>query len=96
MDINENNRLQCVFLHELAKSKTRVIIFLTNGVKLRGIILDFDHYSISMQWGDSYQLIYKNAISTISPWYEKIHGGWEDTNNKDVLQKRHNVPSLRR
>lgn len=95
MDTNEGNRLQYEFLKNLAENDAKVIIFLTNGIKLRGMIVNFDLYSISMKLNDTYQLIYKNAISTISPWYEKVHGPWE-TNSKENSFKKQQLVNFKR
>lgn len=78
MASDESNRLQFHFLSELAKTKTRTIIFLTGGVRLRGMVLDHDLYSITFALSDSIQLIYKHSIATISPWNKDIHGPWDN------------------
>ena len=91
MDTKNANSLQEAFLDTLAKNKTRSIIFLTNGVRLYGTIIDFDSYCITMQWGDSFQLVYKNSISTVSPWNEKIHGVWKENNYKELVQNKQNM-----
>lgn len=47
-------------------------IFLINGVKLKGILTGYDKECIVLSRDDSIQLIYKNAISTMMPFVERI------------------------
>ena len=55
-------------LNWLRKNQTHCAIFLTNGIKLEGIISAFDQYSILLSDPrGQQQLIYKAKISTISP-----------------------------
>jgi len=57
--------LQDTFLEDLIRNRTRVSIFLMNGVKLEGEIESFDRYVILMR--DASDKVYKHAISTIVP-----------------------------
>lgn len=60
------NNLQDNYLNQLRKDKTPVVIYLTNGVRLKGTIKGFDSFVILLK--DSLQqLIYKHAVSTIVP-----------------------------
>jgi host factor-I protein len=43
-----------------------VVIFLTNGVRLKGLVKAFDNFVILVK-DVSQQLIYKHAVSTIVP-----------------------------
>lgn len=55
-------------LNWLRKNQTHCAIFLTNGIKLEGMISAFDQYSILLSDPrGQQQLIYKAKISTISP-----------------------------
>lgn len=57
----------------LAAMKNKcVTIFLINGVKLKGVISNYDHCSILLSRDDNIQLIYKNAISTMMPYVERM------------------------
>ena len=59
--------LQDAFLNAARKEKTQVTVFLTSGVKLSGNISWFDNFSLLLRRGPQAQLVYKHAISTISP-----------------------------
>jgi len=48
-----------------------VTVFLINGVKLKGIISEYDDISLLLSRDDNVQLIYKNAISTMMPYIER-------------------------
>ncbi len=60
------HNLQDGFLNQLRKEKVHVIIFLMNGVRLKGVIKGFDNFVVLLKDANS-QLIYKHAISTIVP-----------------------------
>ncbi len=71
--------LQDNVLNEVRKSKIPVIIYLMNGFQLKGKVIGFDNFTIILKSDGKDQLIYKHAISTISP-QEKIEGilSWEN------------------
>jgi host factor-I protein len=60
------NNLQDSYLNQLRKDKTPVVVYLTNGVRLRGVIKGFDNFVLVLK-ETSQQLNYKHAISTIVP-----------------------------
>lgn len=60
------NNLQDNYLNHLRKEKIPVVVYLTNGVRLKGTIKAFDNFVIILKEA-SQQLIYKHAISTIIP-----------------------------
>lgn len=60
------NNLQDNYLNHLRKEKIPVVVYLTNGVRLKGTIKAFDNFVIVLK-EVSQQLIYKHAISTIIP-----------------------------
>ena len=59
--------LQDGFLNALRKNKTQTALFLINGVKLQGVVTGFDSFCLTLKNNALVQLIYKSAISTISP-----------------------------
>jgi host factor-I protein len=63
--IKNQVNIQDQFLNKVRKDRIRVDIDLTTGRKLEGIIQSFDNFSLVLR-GESDQLIYKHAISTIS------------------------------
>lgn len=60
------NALQDSFLKELAKEKVSVSVFLVNGIKLHGIVDNFDEHVIMLK-NSVTQMVYKHAISTVVP-----------------------------
>jgi len=58
--------LQDTFLNQHRKEKTPVVVYLTNGIRLKGVIRGFDSFVVHLR-GQGSQLIYKHAISTIMP-----------------------------
>jgi len=61
-----SNNLQDNFLNQLRKDRTPVVVYLTNGVRLKGVIKGFDNFVIVLKEATQ-QLIYKHAVSTIVP-----------------------------
>lgn len=66
--------LEQKFLETLKEEKTEVSIYLFSGIKLSGIIVDFDNHNIilrneSMNQSNksTIQMILKQSISTIAP-----------------------------
>jgi len=62
----KNQNLQDLYLNYLRKEKIPVVIYLLNGVRLKGLIKGFDNFVVLIKEG-SQQLVYKHAISTIVP-----------------------------
>lgn len=65
--------LQDNYLNQIRKDKTPVVIYLINGVRLKGIIKGFDNFVILLK-ENTQSLIYKHAISTIVPEREIVIG----------------------
>ncbi|MEW6115953.1 MAG: RNA chaperone Hfq [Nitrospirota bacterium] len=66
MGISKGQSLQDNFLNQLRKDRIPVIIYLTNGVRLKGVVKGFDNFVILIKESNE-QLIYKHAVSTIVP-----------------------------
>jgi len=64
--VTTTSQIQERFLNDLLKRKAPVAVYLKNGIKLKGIILGFDEFSIILDH-PSMQIVYKTAISTIAP-----------------------------
>ena len=47
--------------------ETDVTMFLVNGIKLQGQIRQFDTFAVLLVQGSGTQVVYRHAISTISP-----------------------------
>ena len=62
-DIN----LQDVFLNLARKEKISVTIYITNGFQFKGYVKGFDNYTVILDSDGKQNLIYKHAISTITP-----------------------------
>ena len=63
----QKNNVQDLFLSRLRRSQTAVTMFLMNGYQLRGVITAFDPYVVVVNSDGKQQVIYKHAISTITP-----------------------------
>ncbi len=66
--VNKSNiNLQDVFLNQVRKEHLPVTIYLTNGFQLKGMVKGFDNFTVILDTDGKQQLVYKHAISTISP-----------------------------
>ena len=59
--------LQDLFLLRARGDRLNVIVFLMNGFQMRGIITGFDQFVIMLQSDGRQQMIYKHAVSTMTP-----------------------------
>ncbi len=66
MTVSKGQNLQDGFLNQVRKEKIPVVIYLANGVRLKGIIKGFDNFVVLLKEANE-QLVYKHAISTIVP-----------------------------
>ena len=62
----KQQNIQDLLLNALRKERVPVSIFLKNGIKLQGTIESFDQYVVMLK-NVTTQVIYKHAISTVSP-----------------------------
>ncbi|MGL5417037.1 MAG: RNA chaperone Hfq [Clostridium sp.] len=61
------NNLQDIFLNGARKNKIPVEIYLTNGYKLKGFVKGFDNFIVVLDCDSNEMMIYKHAITTITP-----------------------------
>ncbi len=59
--------LQDAFLNQARKENISVTIYLVNGFQLRGNVTGFDNFTVILDSNGKQQLVYKHAISTITP-----------------------------
>ncbi len=59
--------LQDKFLNQARRDHTPLTVFLMNGFQMRGTLTGFDSFVIMLQSDGRQQMIYKHAVSTISP-----------------------------
>jgi host factor-I protein len=60
--------LQDSFLNQVRKENVPVVIYLVNGFQLRGSVKGFDNFTVIIENDGKQQLVYKHAISTITPF----------------------------
>lgn len=71
--------LQDMFLTRARRSEVAVTVFLVNGFQIRGTIGGFDAFTVIVHSDGKQNLIYKHAISTVSPAQVVDLTDWEDT-----------------
>ena len=59
--------LQDVFLNQSRKDRIPVTIYITNGFQFKGIVKGFDSFIVILDCEGKQNIVYKHAISTISP-----------------------------
>ncbi len=62
-EINFQDRILCA----LRQQGQLTTVFLTNGFQMRGTIKGFDNYVVILESDGRQQMIYKHAISTVTP-----------------------------
>jgi host factor-I protein len=61
------SKIETVFLASLMHRQTKVMMYLINGIKLDGVIVDYDKNCLVLERFDQSQLIFLHAIATICP-----------------------------
>ncbi len=64
--MSKGQSLQDSFLKALCVQHVQVSVYLVNGIKLQGVIEDYDELVLMLKSTVS-QMIYKHAISTVVP-----------------------------
>lgn len=64
--IKNQINVQDQFLNRIRRDRHRVIVELTTGHKIEGVVLGFDNFCLILR-GETDQLIYKHAICSIFP-----------------------------
>jgi host factor-I protein len=59
--------LQDTYLAEVKRQEIAVTVYLMNGFQLRGTVKGYDAFTIVLEYEHRLHLIYKHAVSTISP-----------------------------
>ncbi|NHM25613.1 MULTISPECIES: RNA chaperone Hfq [Desulfofundulus] len=59
--------LQDAFLNQVRKENVPVTIFLVNGFQLKGVVRGFDNFTVILESDGKQMMVYKHAISTVSP-----------------------------
>lgn len=80
-----NNNLQDIFLNSARKNKISVTIHLVNGYQLKGIVSGFDSYTIVLNSAGKQILIYKHALSSITPDKPILY---TDYTNRDLSREK--------
>lgn len=60
--------LQEDLLNEIVDDKVPVTVFLMNGFQIRGTVADHDDAVVVLETEGKQQIVYKHAISTITPF----------------------------
>ena len=76
--MEKQKNLQDTFLNRARAEKVPVTLFLMNGFQLRGVLRAFDSFTVVLDSDGRQQLIYKHAISTISPARPVDLTAWEN------------------
>ncbi len=63
----KNISIQDRFLNQVRKEGIAVTIHLVNGFQIRGFVKAFDNYTVVLDSDGKQIIIYKHAVSTITP-----------------------------
>jgi host factor-I protein len=59
--------LQDAVLNQIRKDNIPVTVYLVNGVQLKGVVRAFDNFTVMLEYESRQLMVYKHAISTVSP-----------------------------
>lgn len=81
--------LQDAYLLQIKKTHEPIIVYLVNGIQLRGIVKGFDNFTLFLETQDGkVQLVYKHAVTTIqtikSPMSDFITNELNKNNEKET------------
>ena len=65
--MQKTENYQDQFLNQARRDRTPLTVFLMNGFQMRGTITGFDPFVIVLFSDGKQQMIYKHAVSTITP-----------------------------
>lgn len=65
--MNSKINLQDSFLNQIRREGITATIYLVNGFQLNGKVTGFDNFTVILDSDGKQQMIYKHAISTITP-----------------------------
>ena len=65
--VKTNLPLQDAYLLAIKRENALVTIYLRNGFQLRGHVRGFDNFTIILEYDNKPHLVYKHAVSTVSP-----------------------------
>lgn len=74
--------LQDSFLNQVRKENIPVTIYLINGFQLKGLVKGFDNFTVILEFEGKQQMVYKHAISTITPFKAISTSFNEQQNNR--------------
>ncbi len=59
--------LQDGLLNQLRRENIPIVMYLMNGVQLKGLVRGFDSFTVVLENDGKQSMVYKHAVSTISP-----------------------------
>lgn len=83
----KNHLIQDPFLNALRRQRVPVAVYLTNGIKLQGVVAGFDDAAILLK-NNTKQMVYKRAIATVVPSRNII---WHDMDDVQSGSQQHLV-----
>ncbi len=83
--MKNNVPLQDAYLLAIKRENAPVTIYLRNGFQLRGHVRGFDNFTIILEYDNKPHLVYKHAVSTVSPQAPVQFSGAEVGANRAAL-----------
>jgi host factor-I protein len=77
-----SNNLQDIFLNNARKNKITLTVYLINGFQIKGYVQGFDSFTVVLECEGKQMMIYKHAISTISPMSAILFNNQMETENE--------------
>lgn len=87
LSTTKGHPIQEPFLNALRRQRVPVAVYLTNGIKLQGVVAGFDEAVILLK-NNTKQMVYKHAIATVVPSRNII---WHDMEDGQAGSQQHLV-----
>ena len=84
--VKNTMNLQDSFLNHVRKENLAVVLYLVNGFQIRGLVRGFDNFTVIIECEGKQQLVYKHAISTISP-LQPLKNSFQDNKRTETVSE---------
>ena len=85
-NVSKQINLQDTFLNKVRKENVPILVYLVNGFQIRGTVVGFDNFTVILEVENKQQMIYKHAISTISP-LQPLKNSFQDNKRTETVSE---------
>jgi host factor-I protein len=86
MTVKTPINLQDAFLNQVRKEGIQTTVYLINGFQLKGVVKGFDNFTVILDCDGKQMLIYKHAMSTVTP-LRPVNTNFAETQEKTKTEE---------